>query len=225
MEAMSTHYTSWVWAESKTQGSHKLALLALADCAGRDGEVSLSQRDVAQLCGLSKSRAEEIIKDLINGGELSVIAHGAGRSNPTRYKIMADQSGKKCPVSEGRHSAPANPAPAIGPMPRPDVSLPPMAAEPKPEPIPAPVTPKPVYDVPAHLPQNAVGMALVKAGVEIDPMAGLYWFRREHADDLAELAKHFTNMDELWVALESVAPVGPIRRLTQLEGRARGART
>jgi hypothetical protein len=114
---MSVSTTHKVWTHSGASGVHKLVLLALADSAGKNDVSELSLRDMGAMCGLSKTRVDEIIQSLIRSGALRILSAGAGRGKPSRYKLifndaegnrtgeivegdLPDTYGEEIPVSE-----------------------------------------------------------------------------------------------------------------------------
>lgn len=217
---MTSKHTNQVWTSSKAKGSHKLVLLALADHADRSGQSSLSQRDISNLCCLSKSRVDEIIRSLVDAGELRVIDHGAGRGNPATYWITPPEKARNCPEP---------PAPVVAP--------------PKVKPVtddlhgalkagPGPVTTEPhelTFAVQAppgkqQPPTDMVQRVLTAAGIEHHPDQPFFWFRTEHKTDLtAALESTGKSLDRLCAELRDAVADGakldrPARRISDILG-------
>lgn len=69
---MSVQATTWVWEHSKSTGSDRLVLLAIADAANREGAQSFqSAPSLAKMTGLSVRTVWRSIDALISLGELS----------------------------------------------------------------------------------------------------------------------------------------------------------
>lgn len=225
---MSSTYLSFVWSKSRARGSHKLVLLALAEHADRNGEAELSLRDMAMLCGLSKTRVEEIIQALVDLGELRIRAAGAGRGNPTRYWITLRSVPSKRPEDEKADAGPDKSPVVTEPAPKPEPEKPFSTVQtPKPAPQPveakALVQPKPqaVGAFPA-ITQADVDAVLAAASISAPDDQPFYWSRKEHRDDLtALLARYGRPVDVLCDDLRGAVSKGKAlqhrpRRLTEL---------
>jgi hypothetical protein len=69
---MSVQATSWVWEHSKSEGSSRLVLLAIADAANREGGQSFqSAPSIARMTGLSVRTVWRCIDSLIEMGEIT----------------------------------------------------------------------------------------------------------------------------------------------------------
>lgn len=68
---MSGHALGWAFAQD-LPCAHKFVLVALADNAGHDGTCWPSQRNIAEKCGLSRQRVNEILGDLELSGHLTI---------------------------------------------------------------------------------------------------------------------------------------------------------
>lgn len=130
---MSVHAMSWVWEHSRSKGTVRLVLLALADHAGSDGgDAYPSVRRVALRCGMSPRAVQSAIKKLRSLGELEVELQ-AGPRGANRYRIpMASIPADPAPrnictpqISHPPHAESAPPAPQ---------HLHPPPADPAPEP-------------------------------------------------------------------------------------------
>ena len=188
---MSAHATHLVWTQSKAAGVQKLLLLALADHANRDLEVHLSMRDMAVLCGVSKTRISAIIDALISLGELRILSTGGGRKTPNKYWItlQSDQRLREC----------KNPEPSeVGTKPIPDV----LVTESKID-ITAPSVPLErkapvVTQKTPNLTFSSVQSVLDAAQVAPDGERPFFWQRREHIGDLFQL------LDETGLSLQGL---------------------
>lgn len=225
---MSSTYLSFVWSRSRARGSHKLVLLALAEHADRNGEAELSLRDMAMLCGLSKTRVEEIIQALVDLGELRIRAVGAGRGNPTRYWIALRSAPSKCPEDDNSDTGPDKSPVVEGAVSKPEPEKPFSTVQtPKPEPQPArakaTTQPKPKTSgtFPA-ITQADVDAVLAAADISAPDDQPFYWNRKEHRDDLTALVTRYRKpidmiCDDLRAAVANgKALQHPIRRLTEL---------
>lgn len=104
---MSVHASHWVWEHSRSKGTARLVLLALADHAGADGgDAYPSVGRLAIRCGVGKRTVQEALKVLVSLGEL-VIEPQAGPGGANRYQIAMTPAGS-APV---RNLHPADPAP------------------------------------------------------------------------------------------------------------------
>jgi hypothetical protein len=171
-------------------------------------------RTIADFCNVTKTAVSDAIAALVDSGELIVVDSGGGKATPASYRVNVQQpdTPRAAVVVEDVKTAPA--APTVAPKPAP------AAPVIEPEPIFAPVTkapePAPSWNPPEGVPATDVGRVLVAARVDIDPMAGLYWYRAAHRDDLAALVAEEGDLNALIARLKSGHPAGAIRRLTQL---------
>jgi hypothetical protein len=132
---MSVHASHWVWEHSRSKGTARLVLLALADHAGADGgDAYPSVGRLAIRCGVGKRTVQEALKVLVSLGEL-VIEPQAGPGGANRYQIAMTPA-ESAPV---RNLHPADPAPT----PR-DIRTPPMQIA---QGTPADVAPEPSLTV------------------------------------------------------------------------------
>lgn len=83
---MSIKVMSWVWDNSKQEGTNLLMLLAIADHANDDGICWPSIDRLAAKCRLKRRWAQAVIAKLEESGELEV-QRGTGRSNTSLYLI------------------------------------------------------------------------------------------------------------------------------------------
>lgn len=90
---MSAYQTGMVWLFSKSTGSARLVLLALADNSAHDGSVTISQTRLAELCNCATETVRRAILDLIEAGEIAI----SRESVPTRYTILPPES-RKAPI-------------------------------------------------------------------------------------------------------------------------------
>lgn len=225
---MSSTYLSFVWSRSRARGSHKLVLLALAEHADRNGEAELSLRDMAMLCGLSKSRVEEIIQSLVDLGELRIRVAGAGRGNPTRYWITLRSEPSKRPDDDEADAGPDKSLAVAEPDPKPEPEKH-LSTVQTPRPTPQPVEartlpqtkPQPTKVNPATT-QADVDAVLAAAGISAPDDQPFYWSRMEHRSDLnAILINRDWTVEQLCTNIRAAISKGKAlqhrpRRLTEL---------
>jgi hypothetical protein len=86
---MGRKYTRLVWTHSKTTGSDRLVLLAIADHADDEGRAWPSIGTIAEMANISHRQCQRIIRRLqLEYAELS-IDEGHGRSNTHVYTVLA----------------------------------------------------------------------------------------------------------------------------------------
>lgn len=176
---MSASFTHYVWTRSTSSGPQKLVLLALADHANKHGEAELSLRDMARLCGLSKTRIDEIIGSLVKLGEVSIIGQGTGRGKPKKYWITLRSVGHKCPdpfVPDEQEDKTPEP-PATRTEKAPEKLLRPVQS------VPVEKEQSPKFEVS----QGDIDAVLKAAGIERDPSLPFFWHRQEHKTDLQKI--------------------------------------
>ena len=78
---MSIKVSMAVWAHSKHSGTHLLVMLALADQSNDDGVCWPAKESIARRCRVSRVRADGIIKELKESGELIVHYRRKGKVN------------------------------------------------------------------------------------------------------------------------------------------------
>lgn len=87
---MSVKVSSWVWEHSKTGGGDRLLLLAIADCAGDDGDNAWpSVSTLAHKTQTADRTVQRGIERLQREGCLEV-HRGAGRGGTHRYRVLMD---------------------------------------------------------------------------------------------------------------------------------------
>src|SRR5690606_5683874 len=75
---MSVFVSSWVWKQ-KMKPTNKLVLLKLADHARDDGtKVFPSVATIATHTGMSERQVQRILKELVEDGVLTIVAHENG---------------------------------------------------------------------------------------------------------------------------------------------------
>lgn len=87
---MSVRVMAWVWEHSKSVGSDRLVLLAIADCAndaGRDAYPAMST--IARKANVDKRTAQRSVRALVELGELAV-HENAGPHGTHRYRLLMD---------------------------------------------------------------------------------------------------------------------------------------
>lgn len=128
----------WVWHSSRSKGTDRLVLLAIADCAADDGGNAFpSMATLVTKTGLSERTVQGATTRLVQLGELKV-RHKAGSSN--RYRVIMDAPADPAPP-QILHPAGDAPTPAaVAPPPPQQLHPTPAAAapitvlEPSPEP-------------------------------------------------------------------------------------------
>jgi len=76
---------AWVWDHSRTEGTARLVLLAIADHAGHDGRDAYPSQDtIAQKCRVSVRTVRRAIGQAVALGELAVEEHGGVGSGAGR---------------------------------------------------------------------------------------------------------------------------------------------
>jgi len=83
---MSIDASNLVWKKSKTTGTPRLVMLAIADNANSDGYAWPGIKTMAEMCNCSERQVTRIVAELEASGELYV-ERGVGRKNYTRYLI------------------------------------------------------------------------------------------------------------------------------------------
>lgn len=93
---MSFKMTSLAWEASKTCGSDRLVLLALADTASHDGEAWPAVSTLAEQCGVSVRTVQYSLRRLVELGELEVEPRVHPKGDPTSnlYRIMLGRERK-----------------------------------------------------------------------------------------------------------------------------------
>lgn len=85
---------AWVFRSSQTKGATRLVMLALANEASRDGEVSAYARSYSHLArqaNVNKSTVWRAIDEAVSLGELVVTRNGGGREkNDYQFAMMGD---------------------------------------------------------------------------------------------------------------------------------------
>ncbi len=90
---MSVQVIAAVFSGSRSRGASRLVLLALADVASDDGEVTAykrSQKILMQKAAVSKASVGRAIDDLVALGEIEILRPGDGRRS-TDYRIAVDR--------------------------------------------------------------------------------------------------------------------------------------
>jgi hypothetical protein len=89
---VSVKVSSAVWENSKAKGTARLVLLALADEAADNGDVTAYKRSRSHLetkCAASASAVKAAVKKLVELGEIVVLDVGSGRDQ-TNYRITIE---------------------------------------------------------------------------------------------------------------------------------------
>lgn len=110
---MSVTVMASVWKGSRSTGTARLVLLALADEASDEGEVTAYRRSLSHLsrkCACSTDSVRRAVANLVALGEVTVLKRGDGRS-PTDYQINVGALASA--VDEGGAGA----TPGVAPMP------------------------------------------------------------------------------------------------------------
>lgn len=107
---MSVEAMRWVWKHSQARPTDRFVLLAIADVASDEGEVTAyqrSQKAIVKKTGLSERTVRDAIDRLEAAGELEVIRTGNGRAS-TDYRMTMIEGGEDCPPA--RQPLPPSPA-------------------------------------------------------------------------------------------------------------------
>jgi len=84
---MSVKVMSWVWEQSKSAGTDRLVLLAIADCASDGGDQAWpSMANLARKAGIDVRTAQRAVGRLVELGELTVTPN-AGKAGANVYRI------------------------------------------------------------------------------------------------------------------------------------------
>jgi hypothetical protein len=96
--------TNWVWKRSRSTGSARLALLAIAHDADHEGNAALSVLELAQKSTLGQRTVQMAVRELVRLGEIEVWPQaGDGRRNA--YRLTACEGAGSAP-SKGAGYAP-----------------------------------------------------------------------------------------------------------------------
>jgi hypothetical protein len=107
--AVSVRQMSLVFEHSRSRGAARLVLLALADVAADDGQVTAyrrSQSVLARKANVSPESVRRALAELIALGEVELLVRGGGRRRSDYRLIVGPQPGS--PQGEG--GAPTTPA-------------------------------------------------------------------------------------------------------------------
>lgn len=118
---MSVEQMTRVFRWSKSKGTARLVLLALADVANNDGEVTAyarSHRRLASMANCDTGSVSRAIAKLAELGELQVLRTGDGRSS-SDYRITVeepapDREGRQSEAPQSAPPGPADRAPRVG---------------------------------------------------------------------------------------------------------------
>jgi hypothetical protein len=88
---MSLYALTQVFHSSNADGSARLVLLAIADCADDDGIAFPSLPTLAVKAHVSRDTARRKIEELVKLGELEILEKGDGRKS-TRYRVLFVQN-------------------------------------------------------------------------------------------------------------------------------------
>jgi hypothetical protein len=128
---MSVRVMGWVWQSSRSKGTDRLVLLAIADCASDDGGNAYpSMSTLVDKTGYGERTVQEAIRRLDKLGELEITAK-VGSSN--RYRVVMTGGADPAPPQNPhprRSRTPADPAPrgAVAAPPPPQIPHPGGAA-------------------------------------------------------------------------------------------------
>jgi len=84
---MSVRVTSWVWENTRAEGSELLVLLALAEHAGNDGSCHPSMRRIAERARLSLRGAQTAMRALEAKGAIRT-SRNTGPKGCNRYTVL-----------------------------------------------------------------------------------------------------------------------------------------
>lgn len=102
---MSNKAIDLVFSHSKSTGSARCVLLAIADRANDAGECWPSIADIARRANVGERQARYVVKSLVKSGELSIVTRGGGRPTSGRrttntYLITLEKGAAGCRVSD-----------------------------------------------------------------------------------------------------------------------------
>lgn len=211
---MSARHIDLVWRASGARPTSRLVLLALADSANRDGIAAISQRTLAEMVGLSKSRVVEALDALQKAQEIDLRSEGNGRA-PAIYQLTLGKMDR--PAERDANVArdaqdEALPSPVVtvaeAPQEKPKtVSTAPSVAE---DPL------KQHGPPPAEYPQNIVGLIMHAAGITINPRQRFYWHVQEHRAEAQKLINEAGDLNTALVRLRQAQTPPDVKRLTAL---------
>lgn len=198
---MSVMHTNAVLRDPAPTPVQKFVLLVMALHAGLDGTASMSLRDIAGFCNLSKTRVQDIIDALVKSGHLRIMSTGSGRAKPNTYWITDRGLLKSVQRPEQPPEVDDRPDTTITTklewtLPAPFTHL--AAAEPTPQqepdtgPEPGPVEQAPEAPATQFLvtvTQADVSLVLQAAKVGPRHDLPLYWARAEHKAALQEFCQ------------------------------------
>lgn len=132
---MSVRVMTWVWHHAQAKSVDKLVLLAIADVAGDDGDVTAYKRSVdtlARKCGVHRRTVQHAIGRLVEAGELGVTHRGQGREQ-SDYLVIMTGGGVAPLVADNHHRGGVAPPPNGTTLPSPSSSVtppsPPLVAQ------------------------------------------------------------------------------------------------
>ena len=96
---MSISIMSMVWAHSKSTGSARLVLLAIADFSDDSGRAYPSVSTLAKKAAISERTAQYCIRELVTLGELSV-GENDGPRGCNVYRVQKMQGAENAPVQD-----------------------------------------------------------------------------------------------------------------------------
>jgi hypothetical protein len=123
---MSVKYSSLIWLTSRTRGTQRLVLLALADFCNDEGMCWPSIDSLAHYAAVSRRAVQENIRKIQQAGELEIVEN-AGPKGTHIYRILLGGAGDAPPKARGADSR------AKG-VQIPDVNLHPIQEHPSTEP-------------------------------------------------------------------------------------------
>ncbi|PSL02871.1 helix-turn-helix protein [Haloactinopolyspora alba] len=139
---MSVNVMSWVWSHSRSRKLDRLVLLAIADCASKDGSNAWpSIAELIEKTGMSERAIHGAIQRLVDDGEL-VREFRAARRQRNSYRVVMD-------TAESAVLRTANPAPSTPQDVRPAEAAVPQTVRGDTA-NPAPSTPQTLRDDPAN---------------------------------------------------------------------------
>ena len=86
---MSVYITSHVWHFSQLRGTALLLVLALADQANDEGYAWPSVATLAHKTRLSERTVQNLMPDIIDSGEVSLVSDASGGHTPKVYRVIA----------------------------------------------------------------------------------------------------------------------------------------
>jgi hypothetical protein len=181
-----------VWQHSRSSGTARLVMLAIADLSDRSGEVTVPQSEIATMINADTSTVARAVESLVVARELRIVEPATG-TRAARYAICDPSCGIEAliMIPAGQPASPEISEPDRAVIGAPEAKTVPAGEGPEAEAhqiapqqeaaVAGAVLPLP----PPGYPQNDVGRVIHALGVQIDPAEPLAWHRASYAEPLA----------------------------------------